>query len=114
MTVLGLAKELGVALEPTATGSPATTFTAVMSGQIDIGWSSPPLGIEALEQGKIRIVARGSDVPTQRNQTVRVLIANAIALEQRRDAIRRFVEAYMRRSNGCTPRTRRCRSTPTR
>ena len=48
-----------------------------MSGQIDIGWSSPPLGIEALEQGKIRIVARGSDVPTQRNQTVRVLIANA-------------------------------------
>ena len=94
VTVLGLAKESGVALKPTATGSPATTFTAVMSGQIDIGWSSPPLGIEALEQGKIRIVARGSDVPTQRNQTVRVLIANANALEQRRDAIRRFVEAY--------------------
>jgi NitT/TauT family transport system substrate-binding protein len=94
VTVLGLAKESGVSLKPTATGSPATTLTAVMSGQIDIGWSSPPLGIEALEQGKIRIVARGSDVPTQRNQTVRVLIANANALEQKRAAIRRFVEAY--------------------
>lgn len=94
VTVLGLIKESGVSLKPTATGSPATTFTAVMSGQIDIGWSSPPLGVEALDQGKIRLVARGSDVPTQRNQTIRVLIANANSLEQKKDAIRRFVEAY--------------------
>ena len=42
--VLGLMKEIGVALKPTATGSPGNTLTAVMSGQIDIGWSSPPLG----------------------------------------------------------------------
>ena len=41
-----------MALKPTATGSPANTLTAVMSGQIDIGWSSPPLGVEDLEQGK--------------------------------------------------------------
>jgi NitT/TauT family transport system substrate-binding protein len=94
VTVLGLIKESGVALKPTATGSPATTFTAVMSGQIDIGWSSPPLGVEALEQGKIRLIARGSDVPTQRDQTVRVIITNANVLEQKKDAIRRFVEAY--------------------
>jgi NitT/TauT family transport system substrate-binding protein len=92
--VLGLIKEAGAALKPTATGSPGNTLTAVMSGQIDIGWSSPPLGVEALEQGKIRLVARGSDVASLRDQTVRVIIANANALAQKKDAIRRFMEAY--------------------
>ena len=66
----------------TATGRPADTLTAVMSGQIDIGWSSPPLGVEDLEQGKIRLVARGSDVASLRDQTVRVIIANANSLAQ--------------------------------
>ncbi len=94
VTVLALIKETGVALKPTATGSPGNTLTAVMSGQIDIGWSSPPLGVDALDQGKIRLVARGSDVPTLRDQTVRVIIANANALTQKKDAIRRFVVAY--------------------
>jgi NitT/TauT family transport system substrate-binding protein len=92
--VLALAKEAGVALKPTATGSPGNTMTAVMSGQVDIGWSSPPLGVEALDQGKIRLVARGSDAPTLRDQTVRVIVANANALTQKKDAIRRFVVAY--------------------
>jgi len=92
--VLGLVKESGVALKPTAAGSPANTLTAVMSGQVDIGWSSPPLGVEALEQGKIRLVARGSDVASLRDQTVRIIIANANTLAQKKDAIRRFVEAY--------------------
>ena len=92
--VLGLIKEYGVALKPTATGSPANTFTAVMSGQIDIGWSSPPLGVEALEQGKIRLLTRGSAVSSLREQTVRVLVANADTLSKNRDAVRRFVEAY--------------------
>jgi NitT/TauT family transport system substrate-binding protein len=92
--VLGLIKEFGVALKPTATGSPANTLTAVMSGQVDIGWSSPPLGLEALARGEIRIIARGSDVPSLRDQTVRVIIANANALQQRKDAIQRFMQAY--------------------
>ena len=92
--VLGLMKEAGVPLRPTATGSPGNTLTAVMSGQIDIGWSSPPLGVEALEQGKIRLVARGSDVASLRDQTVRVIVANPNALAQKKDAIKRFMEAY--------------------
>jgi NitT/TauT family transport system substrate-binding protein len=92
--VLGLMKETGVALKPTATGSPGNTLTAVMSGQIDIGWSSPPLGVEALDEGKIRLIARGSDVASLRDQTVRVIIANANALAQKKDAIKRFVAAY--------------------
>ncbi len=92
--VLALMKQFGVVANPTATGSPASTYTAVMSGQIDIGWSSPPLGVEALEQGKIRIVARGSDVPSLQDQTVRVIVANADSLAHRRDAFRRCMLAY--------------------
>jgi NitT/TauT family transport system substrate-binding protein len=92
--VLGLMKETGVALKPTATGSPGNTLTAVMSGQIDIGWSSPPLGVEALDEGKIGLIARGSDVASLRDQTVRVIIANANALAQKKDAIKRFMAAY--------------------
>src|ERR1700738_2085433 len=59
--VLAFVREFGVQMKPVATGSPSSTFTQTMSGQVDIGWSSPPFGVEALQQGRIRIVARGSD-----------------------------------------------------
>jgi NitT/TauT family transport system substrate-binding protein len=92
--VLAFVKELGVKAKPTATGGPPSTFTQVMSGQVDIGWSAPPFGLEESEQGKIRLIARGSDVPSMRNQTVRVQIVNAVALTQKKDAILRFMRAY--------------------
>src|SRR5262249_49660787 len=44
--------------------------------------------------GEIRILARGSDVPSLRGQTVRTLIVNADSLKTKRDAIMRFMEAY--------------------
>jgi NitT/TauT family transport system substrate-binding protein len=65
-----------------------------MSGQVDVGWASPPFGLDALDQGKIRLIARGSDAPSTRDQTVRVHVVNAQALAQRRDVIERFVAAY--------------------
>ena len=92
--VLGFIKQFDVAAKPVATGNPASTFTQTMSGQIDIGWSSPPFGVDALQDGKIRIVARGSDLTSTHHQTVRVQIANAEALEKHRDAIARFVQAW--------------------
>lgn len=89
MIVLGFLKQYGVAAKPVA-----STFTQTMSGQIDIGWSSPPFGVDALEQGRIRVIARGSDLESTRDQTVRVQIANARMLENRRDAIAQFVQAW--------------------
>ena len=65
-----------------------------MSGQIDIGWAAPPFGLQEIKDGKIRIVARGSDVPSLRGQTVRTLIVNAEIAEEQRDAILRFMDAY--------------------
>ena len=92
--VVAFTSELGAKVKPTATGGPAGTLTAVMSGQVDIGWAAPPFGLKEIEEGKIRIVARGSDVPSLRNQTVRVLIVNADVLKTKKDAIMRFVDAY--------------------
>ena len=36
---------------PTATGGPAPTLTQVMSGQIDVGWSAPPFGLDLIDKG---------------------------------------------------------------
>jgi NitT/TauT family transport system substrate-binding protein len=92
--VLAFGQELGVKAKPTATGSPPGTLTSVMSGQIDIGWASPPFGVKEIKEGKIRIVLRGSDVPSLKGQTVRAIIVNADALKTKKDAIMRFVKAY--------------------
>jgi NitT/TauT family transport system substrate-binding protein len=83
-----------VAARPVATGASALTLTQAMSGQVDVGWASPPFGLEALAAADIRLIARGSDAPSTRDQTVRVHIANANVLKQRRAAIERFVAAY--------------------
>ena len=92
--VVAFVEELGAKAKPTATGGPPGTLTSVMTGQIDIGWAAPPFGLKEIQEGKIRIVARGSDVPSLRNQTVRSLIVNADALKSKKDAIMRFVEGY--------------------
>jgi len=92
--VVAFAQELGVKAKPTATGGPPATFTQVMTGQIDIGWSAPPFGLKEIKEGKIRIVARGSDIPSLKGQTVRVIIVNANALKEKRDAIMRFAKGY--------------------
>jgi len=94
LAVLAFIRQFSVDMKPVATGSPASTFTQTMSGQVDIGWSSPPFGVEALQQGRIRLVVRESDVPAFRNQTVRLMIANTATVEKRHDAIVRFIQAY--------------------
>ena len=92
--VLAFGDDLGIKAKATATGGPPGTMTQVMSGQIDIGWASPPFGVKELKEGKIRILIRGSDVPSLRGQTVRTIIVNADALNSKNDAIMRFVQAY--------------------
>ena len=92
--VMALAKMAGVTVKPTATGSPPPTFTQVMSGQVDIGWTAPPLMLDALETGRIRVLAKGDEVPEFRNQPVRVILANAGSLEKNADAMARYMAAY--------------------
>ena len=89
-----LMKQYRVKARPKPTEGSAATFNAVMSGQIDVGWATPPFGIDAIEQGQIRIVARANDVSNIRDKTVRVVIANADILQKRKDVLERFMQAY--------------------
>jgi NitT/TauT family transport system substrate-binding protein len=77
-----------------ATGGFPATFTTVMSGQIDAGWSAPPYAMEALRKGEIRVIARSAELPLVKGHTVRVLIANKADLDSRPDVYRRFKRAY--------------------
>jgi NitT/TauT family transport system substrate-binding protein len=92
--VLAFVEELGLKAKPTPTGTPPATLTAVMSGQIDIGWAAPPIAMQEIKDGRLRIVARGSDVPSLRGQTVRATVINANLLKQRPNVAARFVKAY--------------------
>jgi len=80
--------------KPTATGGPAPTLTQVMSGQIDVGWSAPPFGLDQLDSKQIRIIASGNDATAFKGQTVRVLITNTQTLQTRKPVIERFMKAY--------------------
>ena len=93
-TVLAFQKVFGVTFTPVSTGSPAATLTQVMSGQIDVGWTSPPFALDLVNEGKIRVIARASDVPEMRNQTVRFMTANAAALAARKPVFIRYMQAY--------------------
>ena len=92
--VVAFAQELGVKAKPVATGTPAATLTAVMSGQVDIGWSAFPIALKEVEDGKVRIVARGSDIASLDKQTVRAVIVNADVLKNRKAAVLAFAQAY--------------------
>jgi NitT/TauT family transport system substrate-binding protein len=91
--VLAFVQSLGLKAKPTQTGGLATTLTQVMSGQIDIGWATPPFGLKEAEEGKIRIIANGNDVGSLRDQTVRVEIVNG-ATWKNQDLMKRFMRAY--------------------
>jgi NitT/TauT family transport system substrate-binding protein len=92
--VLAFVSDLGTKAKPTSTGGPPATLTAVMSGQIDIGWAAPPFGLQEEKDGKIRIIARGNDATSLHGQTIRVMIVNADTLKNRKDAVLRYARAY--------------------
>jgi len=92
--VTAFTKQYDLKAKPTATGGPAPTLTQVMSGQIDVGWSAPPFGLQQLDEGKIRIIASGNDAAVFKGQTVRLLITNTQTLKDRKPVIDRFMKAY--------------------
>lgn len=96
LLVLSLLDQNKIKAKPTATGGIPSTYTQVMSGQIDIGWAVPPFGIEDLKAGKINIVAKGNDLPEIRDTTVRVNFANAESLKTKRALFVKFSEAYVK------------------
>ena len=79
--VTAFMKQYDLKAKPTAMGGPAANLTAVMSGQIDVGWAAPPFGLDQLDKGEIRVIATGNDAAVFKGQTVRLNIANANFLQ---------------------------------
>ena len=96
LTLRALIDQAHADVKPVATGGIPGTLTQVMSGQIDIGWSVPPASLQAVQDGTLRIVARGDDVPAIRGETIRVNFANASALQSKHDAIEKFARVYVK------------------
>ena len=92
--VLAIIDYYKVAAKPVATGNAGSTFTQVMSGQVDIGWSAPPFIMAPLAKGDIRVVVRSMDLPLVKGHTIRVNIANADSLAKKPDVYKRFAQAY--------------------
>jgi len=92
--VLSLIDLYKVNARPVATGAFPSTWTQVMSGQVDAGWSAPPFAMEALRKGEIRIIVKSSELPLIKGHTIRVLIANKASLDGKPDVFRRFMLAY--------------------
>ena len=96
LIVLQLINQEKVTPKLVATGGAPGTLTQVMSGQIDIGWAVPPFVLQHLAEGRLQIIARGSDVREVAQQTIRVNVANANALKDKRGTFVRYVKALHR------------------
>jgi NitT/TauT family transport system substrate-binding protein len=94
IAVLRFIDEYKLKAQPVATGDASSTFTQLSTGQIDVGWSVAPFQLKAIDEGKVRLIARASDLQAIHNQTIRVQIVNANVLEQKKDAIERYIKAY--------------------
>ncbi len=92
--VTAFIKQYDLKAIPTSTGSPSSTLTQVMSGQVDIGWAAPPFGLDQLDKGEIRRIATGNDAAVFKGQTVRTLTTNVKTLTTRKAAIEKFMKAY--------------------
>lgn len=92
--VTAFINEQNLTATPTATGGPPATLTAVMSGQIGVGWSAPPFAIEQLDRGDIKIIASGNEAKAFANQTVRLLITNVRAMEGKKELLEKYMDAY--------------------
>jgi NitT/TauT family transport system substrate-binding protein len=92
--LLALLDQYKVDAKPVSTGGHPATLTMAMTGQIDIGRGAAPFGLELVDEGKIRVIARGSEIKARSDQTVRVCLANAQVLEKRGDVVARFMQGY--------------------
>jgi NitT/TauT family transport system substrate-binding protein len=92
---LALARHFGVTLKPQPTGAYAATLTQTLTRQVDIGFSQAPFNLNAVEEGKIRIIAMGRDVPELRHMTSRLIIANTAILAAKKAQIERYMQGFV-------------------
>ena len=93
-SLLALIAQYHLTAKPVSTGNIAATITQTMTGQVDVGFGAAPFGLDLVEAGKARIIATGNDVTALRTRAVRVNVTGASTLQNKHDAIVRFMQAY--------------------
>jgi ABC-type nitrate/sulfonate/bicarbonate transport system substrate-binding protein len=93
-SLLALIAQYHLTAKPTPTGNIASTITQTMTKQVDVGFGAAPFGLDLVESGKARIIATGNDVDALKTRAVRVNLTGASTLQNRRDALVRFMQAY--------------------
>ncbi|HEY2531153.1 MAG TPA: ABC transporter substrate-binding protein [Xanthobacteraceae bacterium] len=93
-SLLALIAQYHLTAKPVSTGNIAATITQTMTGQVDVGFGAAPFGLDLVESGKARIIATGNDVAALRTRAVRVNLTSASALQNKHDAIVRFMQGY--------------------
>jgi NitT/TauT family transport system substrate-binding protein len=93
-SLLALIAQYHLTAKPQQTGNIAATITQTMTGQVDVGFGAAPFGLDLVASGKTRIIATGNDVAALRTRAVRVNLTGAQTLQNRHDAIVRFMQAY--------------------
>jgi len=92
--LLALLAQENIEAKPTSTGGVTPSFTAGMTGQIDVAWSTIPIGLKEIDEGKIRVIARAAQVKSLQNRTVRVNMTSAATLEKKKAIIERYMAGY--------------------
>ena len=93
-SLLALIAQYHLTAKPTPTGNIASTITQTMTKQVDVGFGAAPFGLDLVESGKARIVATGNDVDALKTRAVRVNLTGPSTLQNRRDALVRFMQGY--------------------
>ncbi|MGE0628903.1 MAG: ABC transporter substrate-binding protein [Hyphomicrobiaceae bacterium] len=88
-----MVREKKLKVRRVATGWPSPTLTQVLTGQIDIGWATPPFGLEHIDSGEIRVLAHGSETSFG-SRTMRIIVSRPSLIANRPDVFNRFARSW--------------------
>lgn len=87
-------KMTGKSMKLVSTGGFSDTYTQVMTGQVDAGFTVFPFRFDKIKQGVIRLALKGSDATALKGVSVRVNVAHANFLKNRRPVAKKFMKVY--------------------
>jgi NitT/TauT family transport system substrate-binding protein len=90
--LLALKSEKKIDFKTVSGGAMDAIYAMTMTRQVDVGYSVPPFGVDAVTKGNIRVVFDGNVVESQRDIVSRVNIANADFIKNRREVGQRFLK----------------------
>jgi len=100
MAVLGIADQIKAKglkpAEPVSLGGIPEVYTALRTGQTDAGWSVAPFQLDRVEKGELRVVVRGDEIVSMRDQSARVHFTNNDFAAKNPEAVRGFFRAQQR------------------